>query len=73
MLRVDPNQRGRLIEIIRNLNDRIAEARNNGWLGEVNGLRTSLNAAEQKLVNLDRTISRNGATNLGLPATRRAP
>lgn len=73
MLRVDPNQRGRLIEIIRNLNDRIAEARNNGWLGEVNGLRTSLNAAEQKLLNLDRTISRNGATNLGLPATRRAP
>jgi hypothetical protein len=44
MLRVDPRQRARLIEIIRNLTDRIAEARTNGWLGEVQGLQISLNA-----------------------------
>ncbi len=38
MLRVSPRQRGRLIEIIRNLNDRIDEARINCWLGEVQGI-----------------------------------
>ena len=31
MLRMDPRQRGRLVEIIRNLEDRIGEARLNGW------------------------------------------
>jgi len=40
-----PNQRSRLIEIVRNLADRIEEARSNVWLGEVQGLRTSLEAA----------------------------
>ena len=47
MMRVDPQQRPRLISIIRNLSDRIAEARSNGWLGEVEGLQTSLDAARQ--------------------------
>jgi hypothetical protein len=37
MLRVDPHQRPRLVEIIRNLAERITEARMNGWLGEVQG------------------------------------
>ena len=41
MLRMDPKQRGRLVEIIRNLEDRITEARLNGWRGEVQGLQTS--------------------------------
>jgi hypothetical protein len=54
MMRVDPQQRPRLITIIRNLGDRIAEARLNGWLGEVEGLQTSLDAARTKLVALDR-------------------
>jgi hypothetical protein len=61
MLRVDPNQRNRLIEIIRNLADRIDEARVNGWLGEVQGLQISLDAARAKLISLDRT-SRVGAS-----------
>ncbi len=71
MLRVDSNQRNRLIEIIRNLADRIDEARANGWLGEVQGLQISLDAARAKLLSLDRT-SRAGAsiTQLGIPMIR---
>jgi site-specific recombinase XerD len=76
MLRVDPKQRHRLIEIIRSLDDRIKEARLNGWLGEVQGLQTSRDAAAKKLVALDRTIaqaSHEGAssTNLGIPTVTR--
>ncbi|AZQ75071.1 MULTISPECIES: hypothetical protein [Streptomyces] len=33
-LQLDPQQRPRPIEIIRNLRERITEARSNGWLGE---------------------------------------
>jgi hypothetical protein len=48
-LRVDPAARPRLVQI-QNLRDRIVEARSNGWLGEVEGLQVSLNAAVQRLV-----------------------
>ncbi|MER5918177.1 hypothetical protein ABT124_50100 [Streptomyces sp. NPDC001982] len=54
MLRVDPQQHRRLEEIIRNLGDRIEEARVNGWLGKVQGLQISLEAARSKLASLDR-------------------
>lgn len=54
-LRVDTQQRPRLIAIIHNLRDRIAEARMNGWLGEVQGLQTSLDAAQRKLAALEKT------------------
>jgi len=70
MLRVSPQQRPRLAEIIRNLRERITEARMNGWLGEVQGLEVSLNAAKRKLASLDRSIERNrrtGPTDLGMP------
>jgi hypothetical protein len=72
MLRMDPKQRGRLVEIIRNLEDRITEARLNGWRGEVQGLQTSRNAAAKKLAALDRTTTHAGQvatdpTNLGIP------
>jgi integrase len=72
MLRVSPTQRSRLVEIIRNLADRITEARMNGWLGEVQGLQVSLVAAREKLTNLDRNLERlrtsrsNGTTDLGI-------
>ncbi|MEV7037597.1 hypothetical protein [Amycolatopsis sp. NPDC051061] len=68
-LRVDPNARGRLLEIARNLGDRIGEAKANGWLGEVEGLQTSLEAAKRKLVSLDRMLARKpgGPVSLGLP------
>jgi hypothetical protein len=71
MLRVDPRQRPRLIEIIRNLTDRIDEARTNGWLGEVQGLQISLDAARAKLASLDRTSRPDGGiTQLGIPVIR---
>jgi integrase len=71
MLRVDPKQRNRLIEIVRNLSDRIDEARANGWFGEVQGLQISLDAARAKLVSLDRTSRSSGSiTKLGIPKIR---
>lgn len=72
MLRVDPRQRHRLIEITRNLTARIAEARVNGWEGEAQGLQTSLKAANGKLASLDKTSARReSATHLGMPILRR--
>lgn len=68
MLRVSPRQRPRLAEIIRNLTERISEARANGWLGEVQGLQVSLAKAKEKLASLDRSSSRQaGPTDLGMP------
>lgn len=70
MLQVSPRQRARLVEIIRNLVERIEEARLNGWLGEVQGLQVSLTKAKEKLVALDRSMKGNGGngpTSLGMP------
>ena len=71
MLRISPQHRPRLTEIIHNLHERITEARMNGWLGEIQGLEVSLKAAKRKLASLDRSIERNsrtGPTDLGMPA-----
>lgn len=69
MLRVDPRQRHRLAEIVRNLTERIAQARLNGWLGEVEGLTVSLDAAAVKLANLDKLrTGKHAVTGLGVPA-----
>jgi integrase len=75
MLRVSPTQRLRLIEIIRNLGDRITEARMNGWLGEVQGLEYSLAKGKEKLASLDKAIrnSLGSPTNLGIPTLRATP
>lgn len=71
MLRVDPRARGRLQLIIANLTERIDEARVNGWLGEVEGLKTSQSAAIAKLVALNRTErNRRGFTALPAPSVR---
>jgi hypothetical protein len=69
VLQLDPQQRPRLIEIIRNLHERITEARANGWLGEVEGLQVSLNAAMAKLTSLNRTSTdvRRQLVDLGMP------
>ena len=74
VLRVDPQQRPRLAEITRNLAERIIEARDNGWHGEVQGLQISLKAAQDKLVALDKSTATpvdGGPTNLGIPIQRR--
>ena len=72
MLRVDPRQRARIVEIVTNLNERIKEAELNGWLGEVAGLKTSREAAVKKLTGLDRAAataaqSPAGKAELGIP------
>jgi hypothetical protein len=66
MLRVDPRQRHRLQQIIRNLSERISEARLNGWLGEVQGLQVSLDAAARKLTDMPTSTGRPIAY-LGMP------
>lgn len=65
-----PAQRPRLTEIRGNLAARIAEAEQQGWLGEAEGLRVSL-AAEGKLSELDERARRASVINLGIPAFRK--
>lgn len=66
---MDPRQKPRLIEIIQNLRDRIREARANGWLGEVEGLQVSFDAAMAKLKSLKNipTDGRPQLVDLGMP------
>ncbi|MCI2422699.1 hypothetical protein MOQ72_35265 [Saccharopolyspora sp. K220] len=49
--------------------ERIQEAKINGWSGEIEGLNVSLEAASRKLVSLDRMRDRQptGPVNLGIP------
>ncbi|MFF5589080.1 tyrosine-type recombinase/integrase [Streptomyces hygroscopicus] len=67
LLRPDPAQRARLVDIRDNLTARIAEAEREGWRGEVEGLRVSLAGAEEKLAQLNRRPSL-GVVDLGMPA-----
>ena len=69
LLRPEPAQRDRLLEVRDNLIARIAEARKNNWLREVDGLQISLNGAREKLTQLDQRASTAG-TQLGLPTFR---
>jgi len=71
LLRVDPNQRHRLIDIRDNLATRIAEAEREGWIGEAEGLRVSLAAAKDKLAQIDNAVQRRStAVALGIPSYR---
>ena len=54
LLRPDPAQMHRLQEILENLHARLAEARAQGWLGEVEGLQITIAGAEQKLAAMRR-------------------
>ena len=68
LLRPDPAQRARLVEIGKNLAARIKEAQQQGWVGEVEGLKISLAATKQKLAQLDQITARaNAAVDLGMP------
>ena len=68
LLRVDPAQRQRLIEIRDNLTARIAEAERQGWHGEAEGLRVSLAATKEKITQTDSTVQRHAAAvELGIP------
>lgn len=68
VLRIDPAQRSRLETIRDNLTVRVAEAEEAGWLGEADGLRTSLAAAEDKLAQLDRRARQQAAVFLPTPS-----
>ena len=69
LLRPDPAQRDRLIEIGNNLQARLQEAHQQGWAGEAEGLKISLAATQQKLAHTDQiTARRNAAVHLGMPA-----
>jgi Phage integrase family len=71
LLRIDPAQRHRLEEIRDNLLARIAEAEREGWTGEAEGLKVSLDAANNKLAQVDLTEARRAEhVHLGIPAYR---
>ncbi|MFE5752697.1 site-specific integrase [Streptomyces massasporeus] len=71
MLRPEPDQRGRLVEIRDNLVARITEAEREGWLGELEGLEVSLAGAQDKLAQLDAELARRStAVDLGIPTFR---
>ena len=70
LLRPEPAQRQRLLDIRDNLIARIDEARREGWLGEVEGLRISLAGARAKLAQLDRIPSPRGPIDLGIPTQK---
>lgn len=73
LLRPDPAQEQRLRDIITNLNDRIAEAEHNHWLGEVEGLKISLAGAESKLTEIERQHQAGGTIDLGMPRISQRP
>ena len=54
-------------EIRDNLIARIAEAEREGWAGEAEGLKISLDAARQKLAQLDQRARRAAIVHLGMP------
>jgi hypothetical protein len=73
MLHPDPLQEPRLLAIITNLQDRIHEAADRGWLGEVDGLQVSLAGAPQKLEQMRKLLSQPPVIPLGAPRIWRPP
>jgi len=67
LLRVDPAQRPRLAQICDSLIARIGEAEREGWAGEAEGLKISLDAARQKLAQMDQAARSATTVHLGMP------
>lgn len=72
LLRVDPAQKPRLEEIHANLLDRLKEAKEQGWLGEVAAIETTLAAADQKLQAMRKAANRNKTVSLPMPNVRQS-
>src|SRR5476649_1887762 len=71
LLRPDPDERGRLTQILDNLQARIAEAETHRWFGEAEGLKVSLAGARSKLAQMDQiSVRRNTTVNLGVLTTK---
>ncbi|MGW8742018.1 tyrosine-type recombinase/integrase [Streptomyces sp. NPDC055794] len=68
LLRPDPAQRARLADIRDNLIAKIAEAEQEGWLGEIEGIQVSLAGAEEELTQLDaEQVRQRQVIDLGMP------
>jgi hypothetical protein len=50
-----------LAQIITSLHERICEATERGWLGEIEGLQVNLDAARQKMEQIRRTRTRSNS------------
>ena len=71
LLRPDPRQRSRLVEIEVNLGSRIDEAIREGWSGESEGLEVSLAATREKLATMDEIAARQTEDHLDTPGFAR--
>lgn len=71
LLRVDPAQMPRLQEIHANLIVRLQEAKDQGWLGEVATIETTMAAAAQKLEAMRELATQSSTVHLGMPDIRR--
>jgi hypothetical protein len=60
----------RLEEIHANLGDRLQEAKDQGWFGEVAAIETTLAAAAQKLEAMRGLTTRRTSIHLGMPDVR---
>lgn len=60
----------RLQEIHANLVDRLQEAKNQGWLGEVAAIETTMAAARQKLEAMRERATQPSTVHLGMPDIR---
>jgi hypothetical protein len=69
-LRPDPTQMPRLKEIHANLLDRLREAKEQGWLGEVAAIEVSIAAADQKLDAMRQLATKHKTIHLGMPDFR---
>ena len=67
-----PSPVPRLEEIHANLVDRLQEAEEQGWLGEVAAIETTMAAAAQKLTAMRELAARGATVNLGMPEVRGA-
>ena len=65
-------QAPRLQEIRANLLDRLQEANEHGWLGEVAAIETSIAAADRKLETMRQIAAKHTITHLGMPDFRAA-
>ena len=73
LLRPDPAERARLIQVRDNLIDRITEVETNRWFGEAEGLKVSLAGACEKLDQMDQiTDRRTTGVHLGIPTFSQA-
>jgi len=59
----------RLESIYANLGDRLDEAKQHGWLGEVAAIETTMAAATQKLEAMQAMATQHATTLLGMPVS----